>query len=50
MDQLKDLNIDGDNIKMSIEEIRQEGVKLIDLVHGRNSWQTVVKMMEQGVA
>jgi len=30
-DQLKDLNIDGDNIKMNIGELRQGNVKLIDL-------------------
>ena len=48
---MKDLIIDGDNIKMNIGEIRQEDVKLIDLAQGRNSWKTLVKkLMKQGVA
>jgi len=48
---LKDLSIDGDNIKINIGEIRQGGVKLIDLTQGRNSWQThVKKVIKQGVA
>ena len=50
-DQLKDLNIDGDNIKMNIGELRQEDVKFIDLTQGRGIWQTLLKKgMKQGVA
>ena len=40
---MEDLSIDGDNIKMNIGEIRREDVELIDLVHARNRWQTLVK-------
>ena len=46
-DQLKDLRVGGDNIKKNIGEIRQEDFKLIDLAHGRNSWQTLVKKKDE---